>query len=48
MREAVMRLPAATEQTRTQRKREKAWWTLAGPNEGISEVDFHRLPTRDE
>jgi GTP-binding protein HflX len=31
-----MRLPAA-EQTRAQRKWEKAWWTLAGPNEGIPE-----------
>jgi hypothetical protein len=37
MREALMRLPAAAEQTRAQRKREKAWWTLAGPDEGISE-----------
>jgi hypothetical protein len=39
MREALMRLPAAAEQTRAQRKRDKAWWTLAGPDEGISEVE---------
>jgi magnesium-transporting ATPase (P-type) len=35
-----MRLPAAAEQARAQRKREKAWWTLAGPDEGISEVQI--------
>jgi NAD(P)-dependent dehydrogenase (short-subunit alcohol dehydrogenase family) len=42
-----MRLPAAAEQTRTQRKREKAWWTLAAPNEGISEVLGSRASSYD-
>jgi hypothetical protein len=43
-----MKLPAAAEQTRAQRKREKAWWTLAGPNEGISEAEIpqHRFRRR--
>jgi hypothetical protein len=42
-----MRLPAAAEQTRAQRKREKAWWTLAGPDEGISE-EFYRRGERSQ
>jgi hypothetical protein len=48
MREALMRLPAAAEQTRAQRKRDKAWWTLAGPDEGISEGAHPRESRRSK